>query len=110
MGTYKKGEKMKIYECNGCGESYYKKAEQCPYCDSKTFAELEGTEQEVILTVLREINIESGEYQQFDYDGLKELIDEKFGKDYNWIAFDSALKEACEKGYFTEFTSYISSA
>lgn len=101
---------MKLYECNGCGESYYRRAKQCPYCDNKTFAELEGTEQEVILIILREINSESGEYEQFDYDGLKELVDEKLGKDCCWMAFNSALKEACKKGYFTEFTSYISSA
>jgi hypothetical protein len=101
---------MKLFECNGCLESYYKKVDQCPFCDGKTFAELEGTQQEVILIVLREINNESDEYEQFDYDGLKELVDKKLGKDYYWRAFDSALKEACKKGYFTKWTSYISSA
>lgn len=99
---------MDLFECNGCGDKYYKKVEQCPYCDSKTLAELEGTEEEVIMTVLREINIESGEYEQFDHDSLNELVREKLGKDYCWMAFNSALKDACKKGYFTEWTTYVS--
>jgi len=102
---------MEIYECVGCGDYYYKMTKQCPYCDCTTLTKLEGTEEEVLIIVLREINIESGVYEQFDYESLKEKVSKKLGNnDYGWMSFDNALKKACDKGYFSEITLYISSA
>ena len=102
---------MKMYECIKCGNYHYKKTEQCPYCDCTILTELKGTEEEIILIVLREINEESGEYEQFDYNSLKEKTNEKLGtEECGYMSFDNALKEACNKGYFTEITSYVSSA
>jgi hypothetical protein len=103
---------LDLYECCSCGEPYYKKADQCPYCDSKEFDKTDGTEEEVILTVLREINIESesGEYQQFGYDELEELIGKKLGKEFDYMSFDSALDNAIKKEYFSKMTLYISNS
>jgi hypothetical protein len=101
---------MKLYECEECGEYYYKKAEECPYCDGKEFSEIEGSEREVIFTVLKEIELESGEYQQFDEDTLEEKVDEKLKKSFDWTEFSFALDKAVEKGYFSKITLYISRA
>lgn len=102
---------MKLYECEECGEQYYKKAEQCPFCDSTVLIEIEGTEEEVLLSVLLEINTKSGEYEQFSYDSIAELVEEKLGKrDFEYMSLSNALKKACDTGYFTEMTFYISSA
>ncbi|KKM50052.1 hypothetical protein LCGC14_1556470 [marine sediment metagenome] len=101
---------MKLFECSKCGENYYKRADECPYCDGKVLYEIKGTEKEVILTVLYELNLESGEYEQFTYDDLEGKVNKKLGKDVNWESFNDALKDAEKKGYFTELTTYISSA
>ena len=105
---------MKIYECVSCGESYYKQVDKCPFCDSTILIQINGTEEEVLLTVLLEIKMESEEYEQFNYDSIAELIKKKLGKEmYNklsYSAIDDALKKACEKEYFTEMTFWISSA
>ena len=102
---------MKLYECEECGEQYYKKAEQCPFCDSTILIEIEGTEEEVLFLVLLEINAESEEYEQFNYDSIAELVDDKMNKrEFGYMSLSNALKKACDKGCFTEMTFYISSA
>ncbi len=105
---------MKLYECEECGSQYYKKVEQCPFCDSTVLNQIEGTEEEVLLTVLLEINMESEEYEQFNYDSIVEKVREKLSKEeydkYDYISLYNALKKACDKGYFTEMTFWISSA
>ena len=104
---------MKLYECLKCGDYYYKKVKQCPFCDSTVLIEIEGTEENVLFSVLLEINTESEEYEQFHYDSIVEKVQEKLGKDeynkYGCLSLDNALKTACNKGYFTEMTFYISS-
>lgn len=99
---------MDLFECQECGDKYYKKVDQCPYCDGKDFDKSDGTEREVILTVLYEITLESGEYEQFTWDELEELVDKKFGKECKCIPFMNALDDAVKKGYFSEITLYIS--
>ena len=105
---------MKIYECVSCGEFYYKQIDQCPFCDSTVLIKINGTEEEVLLTVLLEISMESETYEQFSYDSIGELIIKKLGREIydklNYSAIDNALKNACKKGYFTEMTFWISSA
>lgn len=105
---------MKIYECLGCGDFYYKQVEECPFCDSTVLIEMDGTEEEVLLTVLSEINTQSEEYEQFNYDSIVELVEEKLGKKeydkFKYVSLVDALKKACDKRYFTEMTFWISSA
>ena len=101
---------MDLYECCDCGKSYYKKVNRCPYCDNKEFNKSNGTEEEVIITVLEEIELESGEYQQFAYDELEELVSKKLNKYFDYMSFSNALNEAVKKEYFSEITLYVSRA
>lgn len=97
---------MKLYECNKCGEYYYKKAEQCLYCDGKICIELIGTSEEVILPALKEFYFNEGNYEQFNIDQIKEIIEEKLKKEIKWDAFCKALDKAEEKGYLTKVIIY----
>jgi len=101
---------MDLFECQECGESYYKKVDECHYCEGKEFDKSDGTEREVILTVLYEITLESGEYEQFTWDELEELVDKKLGKECDYIPLSNAIDDAVKKEYFSKMTLYISKA
>ena len=102
---------MKLYECEGCGEQYYNKRKECPYCNSKIFTETESTEREVLYAILKAISLSSGEYEEFNEDSLEERVEEELeGFKFKWVEFSLALDQAVEKGFFSKVIIYVSSA
>ena len=97
---------MKLYECNECGEYYYKKVKECPYCECNILLEIEGTDEEVILSALKELYFEEREYEQFNIDEIKKEIEEKIGNNFKYMSFSRALDTAEELGLFTKMTLY----
>ena len=97
---------MILYSCLECGENTYTKERECE-CGCKEFEESEGTEEEILFLVVREIALTSGEYEQIFDDQMEEKVSELLKQEYNWTNLSSALEKAVKKNLFDKRISYI---
>ena len=98
---------MKLYECNICGNRYYKKIKECIDC-KKELTELEVSEREVILVILEEISSTCDEYEAIYEEELEEKVGEKIGRDFDCTEYSFALDKAIKNGLFSKRIIYIS--
>lgn len=92
---------MKLYECNVCGNQYYKKIKECIDC-KKELKELEALERDVIFVILKEISLTCDEYKAFYADELEKKVGEKIGRDFDCAEYSFALYKAIKDGLFSK--------
>ena len=98
---------MKLYECEECGNQYYKKIKKCIDC-KKELKELEVLERDVIFVILEEISLTSGEYETIYEEELEEKVGEKISRDFDCTEYSFALDKALKNGLFSKRIIYIS--